>query len=223
MSKVTFKEMDETLLSVRKNDVNLSRCSNSGCHPFPVLGSSSSFSSGSVVVVGPRGNQCREVKLESGGGPEHNMSELLVNSPETKRLMEIAIANGASTRTAYKAARKRACESRHVERNWMMEWSQRLCLDSFLNQVKLEQHPQSGSLKRVLTPAAKAAKHRRTRDKKQRQTLLVDCELARRVPKAIGAIFKHVVSDGGDQLRQEHRCVVAQSVPETRAPKKFNV
>ena len=29
-------------------------------------------------------------------------------------------------------------------------------LDSFLNQVELEQHPQSEQVKRVLTPAAKA-------------------------------------------------------------------
>ena len=62
---------------------------------------------GSVVVVGPRENQCRDVKLESGGGAEHNMSEPLVNSLETKRLMEIAIANGASVRAAYKTVRKR--------------------------------------------------------------------------------------------------------------------
>ena len=46
-------------------------------------------------------------------------------------------------------------------------------LDSFLNQVKvaIEQQPQSGPLKRVLTPSAKAAKHRRARDKKLRETL----------------------------------------------------
>ena len=35
--------------------------------------SSSSFSLGSVVVVGSRESQCRDVKLESGGGVEHNM------------------------------------------------------------------------------------------------------------------------------------------------------
>ena len=38
-------------------------------------------------------------------------------------------------------------------------------LNSLLNQVKVEQQPQSGPLKRVLTPAAKAAKHRLVRDK----------------------------------------------------------
>ena len=74
---------------------------------LPVPGSNSSFSLDSVVVVGPRENQCRDVKLESAGGAEHNMSEPFVNSPETKRLMEIAIASGASVRTAYKTVRNR--------------------------------------------------------------------------------------------------------------------
>ena len=47
------------------------------------------------------------MELESGDGAEHNMSESLVNSPETKRLMEIAVASVASVRTAYKTVRKR--------------------------------------------------------------------------------------------------------------------
>ena len=38
-------------------------------------------------------------------------------------------------------------------------------LDSFLDQVNVEQQQQSGPLKRVLTPSAKAAKHRRAKDK----------------------------------------------------------
>ena len=46
------------------------------------------------------------MKLESGGVAEHNMSEPLAKSPETKRLMEIAISSGDSVRTAYKAVRK---------------------------------------------------------------------------------------------------------------------
>ena len=41
------------------------------------------------------------MKLDSGGGAEHNMSEPLVNSPETKRLMEIAVAQGASVRAVH--------------------------------------------------------------------------------------------------------------------------
>ena len=47
------------------------------------------------------------MELESGDGAEHNMSESLVNSPETKRLMEIAIASGAPVRTVHKTVRKR--------------------------------------------------------------------------------------------------------------------
>ena len=35
------------------------------------------------------------------------MSEPLVNSPETIRLMEIAVASGASVSTAHKTVRKR--------------------------------------------------------------------------------------------------------------------
>ena len=67
-------------------------------------GSSSSFSLASVVVVRPHENQCRDVKQlvwQSTTCLSH------LNSPETKRLMENAIANGASVRTAYKTVRKR--------------------------------------------------------------------------------------------------------------------
>ena len=39
------------------------------------------------------------------------------------------------------------------------------------DQVKVEQQQQSGPLKKVLTPSAKAAKHRRVKDKKLRETL----------------------------------------------------
>ena len=81
-----------------------------------------------------------------------------MNSPETKRLMEIAIASVASVRTAYKTVRERF----RIEALRQKE----LDGDSFLNQVNVEKHPQSGPLERVLTPAAKAAKHRRARDKK---------------------------------------------------------
>ena len=126
--------------------------------PLPVPVSSSSFSLGSVVVVGPSENQCRNVKLESGGRAEHSMSEPLVNSPEMKRLMEIPFVNGASIRTAYKAARKclRIEARRQKERDDGVE--PEVVLDSFLNQVKVERHSQSAPLKRVWTAAAKAAK-----------------------------------------------------------------
>ena len=88
------------------------------------------------------------------------MSEPRVNSPETKRLMEVAVANGAFIRTAYKAVRKRLRIEARRQKELDDGVEPEVVLDSFLNQVVLEQHPQSGPLKRVLTPAAKAAKHR---------------------------------------------------------------
>ena len=40
-------------------------------------------------------------------GIRHNMSEPLVNSPETKRLVGIAVASGTPIRVAYKDVRRR--------------------------------------------------------------------------------------------------------------------
>ena len=108
------------------------------------------------------------MKLESGGVAEHNMSEPLVNSPETKRLMEIAIVNGASVRTAHKTVRKRLRIEARRQKELDGGVEPEVVLDSFLNQVKVKQHPQSGPLKRA---AAKVAKHRRARDMRLRGTL----------------------------------------------------
>ena len=98
-----FQRDDETFLGVRKDDVTFLDVQTDGV-TLPVPGSS--FSLDSVVVVGPHENQCRDVKLESDGGAEHNMSEPFVNHLETKRLIEFAVASGASVRTAYKTVRK---------------------------------------------------------------------------------------------------------------------
>ena len=111
------------------------------------------------------------MKLASGGGAEHNMSEPLVNSLETKRLMQIAIFNGASVRTAYETVTNRLRIEARRQKELDGGVEPEVVLDSFVDQVKVEQHPQSGPVKRVLTPAAKAAKHRRARDKKLRETL----------------------------------------------------
>ena len=66
-----FQRDNETFLDVRKDD-----------ETFPVPGSSSRFSIGSVV--GPLQEQHVDSKLESKNEAEHNMSESRVNSPETK-------------------------------------------------------------------------------------------------------------------------------------------
>ena len=90
-------------------------------------------------------------------------------------------------------------------------------LDSFLNQVKLEQHPPSEPVKRVLTLAAKAANHRRARDKRLRETLCWWIANDKTCPDADRCNFKHVVTDEkdpafsgtgvsspGPSVRQEH-------------------
>ena len=151
-----FQRDDETFLGVRKDDVTFLDVQTDGV-TLLVPVSSSSFSLDSVVVVGPHENQCRDVKLESDGGAEHNMSEPFVNSLETKRLIEFAIASGASVRTAYKTVRRRLRIEARGQKELDGGVEPEVVLDSFHNQVKVEQHPQSGPLKRVLTPAAKAA------------------------------------------------------------------
>ena len=129
-----FQRDDETFLGVRKDDVTFLDVQTDGV-TLLVPGSSSSFSLGSVVVVGPRENQCRDVKLESDGGAEHNMSEPFANSPETKRLMEIAIASGASVRPAYKTVRKRLRIEARRQKELDGGVEPEVVLDSFLNQV----------------------------------------------------------------------------------------
>ena len=88
-----------------------------------------------------------------------------------KRLMVIAVATGASIRTAYNAVRKRLRIEARRQKELDDGVEPEVVLDSFLKQVKMEQHPQSEPLKRVLTSAAKAANHRRASDKKLRETL----------------------------------------------------
>ena len=133
------------------------------------------------------------MKLESGGGAEYNMSEPLVNSPETKRLMEIAIAS--ATITVRKRLRVEARRQKELDGGVEPEVE----LDSFLNQVNEEQHPQSGPLKRVLTPAAKAAKHRRARDKKLRETLCWWVANDKVCPDGDRCNFRHAVAEEKEQ------------------------
>ena len=115
-----------------------------------------------------------------------------------RNMMETAVANGASRRS-YKAARKRlrieARRQKELDRGVEPE----VMLDSFLNQVKMEQHPQSELVKRVLTPAAKAAKHRRARDKKLRETQCWWIANDKVCPDGDRCNFKHAVTEEKEQ------------------------
>ena len=66
-AEVDFQQDDETFLDDRKDDVTFLDVQTDGV-TLPVPCSSSSFSLGSVVVVGPRENVCSDMKLESDGG-----------------------------------------------------------------------------------------------------------------------------------------------------------
>ena len=65
--------------------------------------------------------------------------------------------------------------------------------------MKVEQHQQSGPLKKVLTPAAKAAKHRRARDKKLRETLCWWIANDKVCPDCDRCNFRHAVAEEKEQ------------------------
>ena len=63
--------------------------------------------------------------------------------------------------------------------------------------MRVEQQPQSGPLRRVLTLSAKAAKHRRARDKKLRETLCWWIANDKVCPHGDRCNFRHTVSENG--------------------------
>ena len=168
---------------------------------LPVPCSSSSFSLGSVVVVGPRENVCSDMKFESDGGTDDSKPEPLAKSAEMKRLVGIAVASGTPVRVAYKDVRKRMRIEARRQKELDEGVEPEVELDSFLNQVKVEQQQQSGPLKRVLTPSATAAKHRRARDKKLRETLCWWIANDKVCPHGDRwCNFRHTVSETGASL-----------------------
>ena len=111
------------------------------------------------------------MKLESDGGTDDSKPGPLAKSAEMKRLVEIAVANGTPVRVAYQDVRRRMRIEARRQKELDEGAEPEVVLDSFLDQVNVEQQQQSGPLKRVLTPSAKAAKHRRAKDKKWRETM----------------------------------------------------
>ena len=74
VGEVDFQQDDETFLDVRKDDVTFLNVQTDGV-TLPVPCASSSFSLGSVVVVGPRENVCSDMKFESDGGTDDSKPE----------------------------------------------------------------------------------------------------------------------------------------------------
>ena len=195
-AEVDFQQDDETFLDVRKDDVTFLDVRTDGV-TLPVPCSSSSFSLGSVVVVGPRANVCSDMKFESDAGTDDSKPEPLAKSAEMKRLVGIAVANGTPVRVAYKDVRRRMRIEARRQKELDEGAEPEMVLDSFLDQVKVEQQQQSGPLKRVLTPSAKAAKHRRAKDKKWRETLCWWIANDKVCPHGDRCNFRHTVSEPG--------------------------
>ena len=130
--EVDFQRDDETFLDVRKDDVTFLDVQTDGV-TLPVPCSSSSFSLGSVVVVGPRENVCSDMKLESDGGTDDSSSGPLAKPAEMKRLVGIAVANGTPIRVAYKDVRKRMRIEARRQKELDEEVEPEVVLDSFLN------------------------------------------------------------------------------------------
>ena len=76
-----------------------------------------------------------------------------------KRLVEIAVASGTLIRVACKDVRKRMRIEARRQKELDEGLEPEVVLDSFLNQVKVEQQQQPGPLKRVYTCARGAGKH----------------------------------------------------------------
>ena len=164
------------------------------------------------------------MKLESDGGTDDSKREHLAKSAVMKRLVGIAVASGTPIRVAYKDVRKRMRIEARRQKELDEGVEPEVVLDSFLNQVKVEQQQQSGPLKRVLTPSAKAAKHRRARDKKVRETLCWWIANDKLCPHGNRCIFRHTVNETGSsspspapqQTMCETGVVMAQSCDRAR-------
>ena len=141
---------------------------------------------------------------------------LFVDSPDAKSQMAIHIQNGVSVRAANKAMRKRvrveACRQRELEEGRPPE----VLLGRFLEMLrhKLRRPPELP--KRVLTSAAKVAKHSRAGDKRRRET--GGLPTARSVSEATSARSSIWCRKCKDKLRARlvcHRPVWPQIVTDT--------
>ena len=93
-----------------------------------------------------------------------------VDFPDAKSQMAIHIQNGVSVRAAYKALRKRVRVEARRQRELEEGSPPEVLLESFLDLLKHKLRLPLELPKRVLTSAAKVAKHRRAKDKRRRET-----------------------------------------------------
>ena len=124
---------------------------------------------------------------------EHLPSGPSVDFPDAKRQMEINIGTVVSVRAAYKAMRKRVRIEARRHKELEEGRPPEVPLESFLELLKHKLRRVPEPPKRVLTPAAKAAKHRRAKDKRQRETLCWWMANGKEYFNGDWCAFKHVV------------------------------
>ena len=108
--------------------------------------SSSSFSLGSVVVVGPRENVCPDMKLGSDGGTDDSTPGPLAKSAEMNVWRGSLLRMVLPSVLRYKDVRRRMRNEARRQKELDEGVEPEVVLDSFLNQVNVEQQPQSGPL-----------------------------------------------------------------------------
>ena len=113
--------------------------------------------------------------LFAGSAMEADAAEPLssgpvVDFPDAKSQMAIHIQNGVSIRAAYKAMRKRVRVEARRQKELEEGRPPEVPLESFLEMLKHKLRLPPELPKRVLTSTAKAAKHRRAKDKRRRET-----------------------------------------------------
>ena len=119
---------------------------------------------------------------------------LFVNSPDAKSQMAIHILNGVSVRAAYKAMRKRMRVEARRQRELEEGRPPEVLLESFLEMLKHKLRCPPELPKRALTSTAKAAKHRRARDKRRSETPCWWIANGKECFKGDRCAFKHFVS-----------------------------
>ena len=117
-----------------------------------------------------------------------------VDFPDAKSQMAIHILNGVCVRAAYKAMRKRVRVEARRQRELEEGSPPEVLLESFLELLKHKLRLPPELPKRVLTSAAKVAKHRRAKDKRRRETPCWWIADGKECFKGDQCAFKHLMS-----------------------------
>ena len=126
-----------------------------------------------------------------------------MDSPDAKSQMAIHIQNGVSVRVANKALRKRVQVEARRQRELEEGSPPEVLLESFLELLKHMLRLPPELPKRVLTSAAKVAKHRRAKDKRKHETPCWWIANGKECFKGDQCAFKHLMSQVQGQTERK--------------------